>query len=535
MIEIVSKNKLSLEDAEKIGNKLKKEMREKHKRDFPLLKNMVTIIISKGKIKGIQESNCQCFRGIPYAKPPTGDLRFREPQPMDPWDEIKDATRFGAIPPQNEPDTPPIGQEENEDCLYLNIWTPAADDKARPVLFWIYGGGFMIGASSRPRLNGARLAAHGDVVVVTFNYRLGALGFLNLPGVPPNIGILDQVAALKWVQENIGVFGGDPDNITIFGESAGALSISILLAIPVARGLFHKAIMESGAAHPRIFGAERAKEGAEDFLKKLRIEKENIDALRGVPLKKILRAQKKIAGPIEQALNNPFWPFIDGNMIKEHPLETIRKGRASNVPLIIGSNRDELGFIYDLLNQADDSKIYTIMGMVQAGVSNVGLKKEDLDKLFDIYKKEMEKKYPDNPFKYWDALISDFMFRIPIIRQLEAHVDHQSDAYCYIFTYESPNNGNAFHTIEIPFVFGNIDTADTPDGVIGTGKGAEELTRNVMDTWVIFARTGTPNHDRLPEWPPYDIERRATMMLGVNSKVEYAPMNGLRKAWNGIL
>ncbi|NVM02741.1 MAG: carboxylesterase family protein, partial [Candidatus Helarchaeota archaeon] len=172
---------------------------------------MVIVKTTKGEIRGVQESDYQCFLGIPFAKPPLGDLRFREPQPMDPWVDLKDATQFGSIPPQNYKDIPPINQNEDEDCLYLNIWTPKADEKTRPVMVWIYGGGFVIGASSRDRLNGARLAVHGDVVVVNFNYRLGVLGFLNLPGIPPNIGILDQVAVLKWVQENIERFGGDPN------------------------------------------------------------------------------------------------------------------------------------------------------------------------------------------------------------------------------------------------------------------------------------------------------------------------------------
>ena len=254
---------------------------------------MIIILTNKGRIKGVQKTNYQCFLGIPYAKPPIGDLRFLELQPMDPWDEIKDATNFGPIAPQNHKDLPPIEQTESEDCLYLNIWTPAADEKARPVMFYVHGGGFLIGTGSRPRLNGAKLASYGDVVVVTFNYRLGALGFLDLPNILPNIGIQDQIAALKWVRKNIHAFGGDPNNITIFGESSGSESVVILLSIPIAKGLFHRAIMQSGVANPLSYKRELTRKGAKKLVSKFHIDEGDINALREVQISKFIRIQKK--------------------------------------------------------------------------------------------------------------------------------------------------------------------------------------------------------------------------------------------------
>lgn len=496
---------------------------------------MVIIETTKGKLRGIQEAGYQCFMGIPFAKPPLGDLRFHEPLPVDPWEEIKDATKFGSIPIQSYPEDPPIGQDENEDCLFLNIWTPSADNKNRPVMFWIYGGGFINGASSRSRVNGAKLAVYGDVVVVSSNYRLGALGFLNLPEIPPNIGILDQIAALKWVQENIERFGGDPNNVTIFGESAGASSIAILLASPLTKGLFHKAIMESGAANPRNYGAKRPREGAEEFLSKLRIENMDIDALRAVSLKKLKRAQQKIAGGIINLLNNPFQPFIDGKIIPEHPLEIMRKGKGNYVPIIIGSNEDEVGFISLLLNQEIGKTIKPVMNYVQNELQSIGNDKKKIENLVDIYKKEIEKEYPNKPFKYFDALFSDSMFGIPIIRTLEAFVHHQPNAYCYIFNYGSRKNNIAVHTLEIPFVFGNLDTIDVADGGVEICEETEKLSKDMMDSWITFAKTGNPNHKGLPEWPPYDLEKRATMILRVNSKVEYDPKAILREAWNDII
>ncbi|NVM04525.1 MAG: carboxylesterase/lipase family protein, partial [Candidatus Helarchaeota archaeon] len=331
-------------------------------------------------------------------------------------------------------------------------------------------------------------------------------------------------------------FGGDPNNVTIFGESAGGASVAILLAIPAARGLFHKAIMESGTANPKGFRPKKAREGAEKFMAKLRIEKGKIDDLRKLPLKKIMRAQRRIAGGVGQIADVPFRPFIDSKIIPEHPLEIIRKGKSSNVPIIIGSNKDELAFISRLLNHAADERTKkSILDAVQAHIQSIGIEKKKLDKLIIIYKEIMEKKYPNNAFKYLDAFISDFMFGIPIIRNIEAYVKYQPNIYCYIFTYGSRTDGTAFHTIEIPFVFGNLDTTDTQKGAIGTGEEEEKLAKNVMDAWVAFTRTGNPNHNGLPEWPTYDLKRRATMMLGINSKVEDDPIENIRKAWYNIM
>ncbi len=492
---------------------------------------MVIIKTNKGKIKGVQESNLQRFFGIPFAKPPIGDLRFLEPQQLDSWDDVKDATEFGSIPHQNNPDIPPLGQKEDEDCLYLNIWTPAADNKARPVMFWIYGGGFIIGASSRSRLNGANLAVHGDVVIVNFNYRVGALGFINLPGITPNIGILDQIKALKWVKENIDKFGGDPNNITIFGESAGAVSVSILLTNPAAKGLFHKAIMESGCASPRDFAVRK---GTEKFLSKLGIEKGDINALREVPIKKLMRIQRKVSGTMLELAKNPFNPFVDGKIIPEHPLEIIRRGEAFFVPILIGYNKDEMGFIPIILKQADESKAKPIIDMIKTQFYESGVKEQELDLLLNIYKKEIEEKYPKIPYKYLGALLTDVIFRIPIIRNLEAYIKHQPNAYSYIFTYGSRINNMALHTIEIPFVFGNLNTRDIADGGIEINKESKVLEKNVMDAWVAFAQTGNPSHDGLPKWTAYDLKTRSTMILGVNLKIENDPMSELRKLWDNI-
>ena len=495
---------------------------------------MVIITTKYGKIKGIQEDNYQSFLGIPYAKPPIDDLRFKEPQILDQWDDIKDATKFGPIAYQNHQDTPPLNHEENEDCLYLNIWTPSADNKERPVMFWIHGGAFLTGGNIRPRFNGARLASYGDVVVVNFNYRLGALSFLNLPNVTPNIGILDQIAALKWVQDNIKFFGGNPNNITIFGESAGSESVVILLSIPESRGLFHKAIMQSGVANPISYQDKKIRKGAEEFLSKLRIEKYDIDKLQKVPINKLIRIQKKLAGTLVDTKENPFRPFIDGKIIPDQPIELIRQGRAAKVPIILGWNEAELDIILRYYKQANEEGKKKVIEIMKTILDQYGITEENLEKLSNSYE-SVGLNPQSSPFKYWSTLLSDSMFKMPTIRQMEAHLQHQSDVYCYIFSYESVLSETAFHTLEIPFVFGTINIADVYHESIKLNDKSEKLARLMMDTWLSFARTGNPNHKDLPEWPPYDTNKRCTMILGNKPKLKEDPMPLLRKAWDGIL
>ena len=496
---------------------------------------MVIVSTTKGKIKGVQEANYQFFFGIPYAKPPIGELRFREPHEMDIWDGIKDTTKFKPIPPQAYPEDPPINQEESEDCLYLNIWTPLADDNKRPVMLWIHGGGFLIGAGSRPRLDGKRLCVYGNVVVITFNYRLGVLGFLNLSNIPANIGILDQIAALNWVRKNIKNFGGDPNNITIFGESAGGMSVAILLSIQKASGLFHKAIIQSGAANPRMFEPEESRKGAKEFLSKLNIENENIEELKKIPLKMIIEAQYKITGTFLDSKIKPFRPFVDGTIIPEQPIELLRKGKGNYVPIIIGYNSEELGVLADILKDSNKLKRKIIQKAMYSRLLKSKINKTELDELIEIYKTELRTRHPDNPYKYLSYILSDLMFRIPIIRQIEAQLSNQSDIYNYIFEYKSPKFGYAMHTFEIPFVFGTLDTTDIAEGAIEDNEETRSLSNTIMDIWTNFARTGTPNHQNIPKWIPYDNNRRSTMILGINPRLEITPLDNLRKVWEGIL
>ncbi len=304
-----------------------------------------------GRLQGSEENGVQVWKGVPFAAPPVGALRYRPPQPPAIWSGVREATAFGPTAPQlPSPLNNLFGREQQlsaEDCLYLNVWSPAADGAKRPVLFWIHGGAFTGGSGSTPWYDGASFARNGDVVVVTINYRLGLLGFLHLADLggasfaaTGNLGILDQVAALRWVKQNIAAFGGDPDNVTIFGESAGGMSVGTLLGTPSAQGLFHKAILQSGAAHT-VRGREAATGIAREALKLLEVDAGNVERLRELSVEQILAAQAKLA--VSRASGGLFaQPVVDGEALPRPPLEAVANGVAAGVPLLLGTNLDEM-------------------------------------------------------------------------------------------------------------------------------------------------------------------------------------------------
>ncbi|MGH9885605.1 MAG: carboxylesterase/lipase family protein, partial [bacterium] len=289
-----------------------------------------------GKIAGESLGTHERSRGIPYAEAPVGDLRFRAPRPAAPWTGVRDALAFGSAAPQNPSFLPGMeAGQQCEDCLYLNIYTPRADGGRRPVLFWIHGGGFTGGSGGQALYDGGRLAARGDVVVVTINYRLGALGYTCMPGVDANLGQQDQIAALRFVRENIAAFGGDPAQVTIFGESAGGMAVSTLLGMPGARGLFRGAIAQSGAAH-HVHTPESGERVANALLGQLGLAPGELAKLREVPVAKILAAQAHVLA--DQARNLgmlAFAPAIDPDTLPRHPLAAVRDGSARDVALLV--------------------------------------------------------------------------------------------------------------------------------------------------------------------------------------------------------
>ncbi|HET6303159.1 MAG TPA: carboxylesterase family protein, partial [Myxococcota bacterium] len=308
---------------------------------------------SVGRIEGLAEPGVQVFRGIPFAAPPVGALRFRAPQAPEPWTGVREATRFG--PPAPQAPSPVMrmlgGHDElrwSEECLTLNVWTPAADRGRRPVLVWIHGGAFTTGSGGFPIYDGSSLARRGDVVVVTINYRLGALGFLALPAfeqeegnVVGNFGLLDQMRALEWVRENAESFGGDPGNVTVFGESAGAMSLGALLGAPAACGLFRAAILQSGAAH-NVSDAEQGERVAHVFAKELGVDPSDLRRLREAPAAAILEAQVRSVNALwGQVRGLAFQPVLDGRTLPRPPLDVVREGGARGVDLLVGTNLEE--------------------------------------------------------------------------------------------------------------------------------------------------------------------------------------------------
>jgi para-nitrobenzyl esterase len=303
-----------------------------------------------GPLHGRQENSVIVWRGIPYAQAPVGELRFRAPQPPLPWPEVREATTFGPVAPQLSvglesrfdvrPD-PALLPVQSEDCLFLNVWVPATATSTSqlPVMVWIHGGSFVTGSGSTPLYDGTRFAAHGEVVVVTLNYRLGPLGFLHLaelvPGCDNNLGLLDQLMALRWVQANIQAFGGDPGCVTVFGESAGAMSIAALLGMPTAQGLFQAAILQSGATRLQLVA--RAKQVAEALANSLTAG--DPAQLLTLPLDQLLQGAQQLLRTTPGGL--PFQPVLDGQSLTMHPLAALAAGTWRGLPLLLGTNRDE--------------------------------------------------------------------------------------------------------------------------------------------------------------------------------------------------
>ncbi len=498
-----------------------------------------------GRLRGIEQDGIRIFRGIPYAAPPVGPLRFAAPRPPEPWSGVRDATEFGPSAPQAPMRLPLPGMDigpQDEDCLYLNVYTPGTSG-SRPVMVWIHGGGFVIGSGSQPIYDGTALARRGDVVVVTLNYRLGPLGFLDLtevcpelPGAVANAGLRDQIAALEWVRDHIAAFGGDPGRVTVFGESAGGMSVATLLAMPAARGLFHRAIPQSGAGH-NVHTRESARRVAEHFLGKLGLSaREAATALREMPPDKLVDGQQQTLLDLGTRVGLlPFQPVVDGDSLPERPLEAVAAGAAEGVDLLTGTNRDEwklFAFLDPGLASLDED------GLVARVAAQVG-GSERAREIVRTYREAREGHRPADPRELFFAIESDRVFRIPAIRLAEAASRRHPGTWMYLFTWESPAMGGALgscHALEVPFVFGAVG-APGADLFVGTGPEAEALEARMMDAWVAFARSGDPSHPGLPggRWPRYDEARRATLMLGPECAVELDPGERERRAFEGIL
>ena len=492
-----------------------------------------------GKIQGIKDEGIEIFKGIPYTERVVGDLRYKSPVPAKRFLGVFLATEFGPICPQiTSPGflNSPLPQSE-PDCLNLNIWTPSTDRKKRPVMVWIHGGGFRTGNGRI--YNGASIVKRGNVVVVTINYRLNALGFSFIPGITSNIGLLDQITALKWVRDNIENFGGDPANVTIFGQSAGGMSVSTLLVMPEAKGLFHRAIAQSGACHPASYRTSEGKAITENVISELGIINDDIEAFRKISAYELVNAESKVW--LEKVGNKP-WPFsippyIDEGNISEHPLNLIRKGAAAEVDLLVGTNLNETTAMKpkDSISKEIDEEGMHIW--IKNIVEYLGQNKDKAEILIKAYRETRKDEGSLSAQKLLDAFFTDLEFRISAIRTAEVQSIQNPNTFMYLFTWPSPFMGGKLgscHLTEVPFVLGMLDI---PYWRIfsGTGEDEKKLSEKIMDSWIAFARTGNPSHSNIPEWPKYNTEKRSTMILGKVIKVVYDPYGKERMAWDGIM
>jgi para-nitrobenzyl esterase len=497
---------------------------------------------NNGPVHGLIENGVQTFKGLRYAAPPLGPLRFMPPQKPRPWTEVANATKLGAAsmqlrsggsavsypgnvgPALSQVFTPPDDiARQNEDCMFLNVWTPQlGGSKKRPVMVWFHGGGFNYGSGSWPAYDGHNLANRHDVVVLTVNHRLNALGYLYLGDLggeayatSGNAGQLDLIAVLEWVRDNITEFGGDPGNVTIFGQSGGGGKVSALLAMPGAKGLFHRAIIESG---PGIRGVPKdaATGVAKAVLAELQINPNDIKSLQSVPAERLAAAaaamQSKLGGGGGIGALR-FAPVVDGIALPNHPFDPVAPAVSANIPVMIGCTKDEQT-LYNVgqpwWNKLTDTELLE----KAKAIPGVGDKNEALIAAF-------RKLRPgDSPsYLYSDVASSTFAFANSIRLAERKAALKGAPAYFYVFQWGAPVDDGilrAPHTMEIPFAFDNVDKGPL---LLGNDPQMQNLAKVVSATWVAFARTGNPNHTGLPQWPAYDSERRATMTFNTPCKV----------------
>lgn len=475
---------------------------------------------SAGHIAGIREGGLCVFRGIRYAAPPTGELRFRPPQPPPPWAGTFRADDGGRVCPQvrSSSEEYPDDREVfgDEDCLRLNVWTPAADKGARPVIVFVHGGAARIGTANEPRYAGDTLARVGDAVVVTINYRLGVLGWSELGGLDPalrgsgNNGLRDQIAALDWVRTNISSFGGDPANVTAVGESAGAFSLSALLATDRPERLFRRVVLQSGSGylvHPRPSPPPPIGDLA---------------ALRSLPAEELVTRQEETLSRIAPGTTSAvyFGPSVDGALVRDAPARLIAEGHARGVDLLLGTTRDEVNFFGQFGPDA------------AAGLAAVA---EDQPRFFPpaleprraeiaaVYRRDR------SPTDATLAMLTDQVMRLPAIRVAEAQARWRP-TYLYEFAWSPPGGLGAVHTAELPFVFGTLRFIGVPGGAQAPDRPAvAALSGRMVAAWTAYARTGNPG------WPPYRPPTRTTKIWDIaGPEVRDDPRRAEREAWPAL-
>ena len=501
-----------------------------------------TVKTTAGLVSGMEgRDGVVAYRGIPYAQAPVGDLRFKLPQPREPWDGTRDGSRFGDVVPQTH--VPGVFDElfgptnpEGPDCLNLNVWTPDPSAGGLPVLVWIHGGAFVIGSGSDSIYDGSSFARDG-VVTVTLNYRLGAAGFHHVGASVPGsgaFGIADQIAALEWVQDNIASFGGDPGQVTIAGESAGGMSVGTLLAAPRAQGLFHRAIPQSGACHhglPESGSAIIAHHLAE----RLGIDPDDAGAWATVSDERLLQAQQSLADDVTStrdverfgpaAVSSMAWqPMFGGDVLPQRPIDAVRAGSARDVDVLIGTCREEFMLFFGIAPELlglDETMVAPMFDMVFGAAGRSGA---------DALAAYRAERGDLSSLELFSALETDRMFRLPSVRLAEAQADLRARTYAYLFSWRSPafdGRIQAGHSLELPFMWDNV--ADPMARRLIGDAGPQALADEMHGAWVRFITSGDPG------WPAYDLQRRATRDFGGAAPIVDDPMGATRQLWDGVL
>ncbi|MGW4477267.1 carboxylesterase/lipase family protein [Rhodococcus triatomae] len=486
-----------------------------------------------GPVRGVDDGTVASWKGIRYAAPPTGDLRFRAPQLPRPWMDVCDASVFGPCAPQTRHPAIHLGPDArpDEDCLSLNVWAPS-DAEGLPVLVWIHGGAYFRGASCQPLFDGRALAA-GGVVVVTVNYRIGVLGFVDFSslgdGFDSNVALRDMLAALEWVRDNITRFGGDPGRVTLFGESAGGGAVTTLMAVPAARGLFHRAIAESSPA-TSVYNADRGAAVAHRFLDLLGASGDP-DRLRSASVDDLVPASDELFAriPEEHPGTLAYAPIVDGELLPDHPLDVFRRGDAHPVPLVIGTNRDESS----LFRMMKSPLMPIDPDVIRSMFTEIAHEHPELAPPDEAH---IEAAYAGLG-KVGDSLglTRDFAFRLPALWIVEAH-RHVAPTWLYRFDYATPMlellRIGATHGTELPYVFGNI--AHHPKDVtylLGGLTTGRRISGRMQHRWRAFATSGRPDGPAgEPDWHSYDRDR-ATLVIDKHDRAAPDLDRAVRETW----
>ena len=486
-----------------------------------------------GKVRGIRAGEVNIFKGIPYGEDTSGANRFMPPKDPLPWGGIKETFAYGPAAPQSDPERG-IQQDgyESEDCLVLNVWTGGINDGAkRPVMFWCHGGGFRTLSGSSPRYDGTNLVLRGDVVVVTINHRLNMMGYTHFGDMgheqfhsSGTVGMQDIVHALNWTKNNIEQFGGDPDRVMIFGESGGGRKVATLLGMPSAKGLFHAAVIESGATL-RLPTREQGTALGQQVLDTLGLTRANLPNIQDIPLNRLMSAYHSVSGSAPTAGGGSFSPTMDGVELPYHPFWPEASPVNPEVPVIVGANRTEMTYF------ANDSDFNLDEVTMRERVAEM-VGKENVASVVNTYRRENP---IATPSELYFLVYSDSRYVIPSITIAERRSGlNSAPTYLYYLIWETAMEGRGAmspHTLDIPFIFDNVREHPFTSG----RESAISLADKISDTIIQFARTGSPNAGKLPEWQPYRLETRATMVWNDRSQILYDPIGAQREIMQPIL